>query len=140
MKNFVQEGNTITVAAPADVMSGQLVVVGSIVGVAAFSASSGAAVEVTVEAFRTPQGHHRRDRADRQAVLRLRPGEAYEDGGHRQQAHGGRGHGRRRQRRHHRELSPDAHRSDWARIAGGAVSQGRLPREWAAAIFVFGST
>jgi predicted RecA/RadA family phage recombinase len=49
MKNFVQKGNTITVAAPADVTSGQLVVVGSIVGVAAFSASSGADVEVTVE-------------------------------------------------------------------------------------------
>lgn len=49
MKNFVQKGNTITVAVPADVTSGQLVVVGSIVGVAAYSASSGADVEVTVE-------------------------------------------------------------------------------------------
>jgi predicted RecA/RadA family phage recombinase len=48
MKNFVQEGKTITVAAPANVASGQLVVVGSIVGVAAFDASSGADVEVTV--------------------------------------------------------------------------------------------
>src|SRR5579885_1983538 len=49
MKNFVQEGKTITVTAPADVISGQLVVVGSIVGVAAFTAASGADVEVTVE-------------------------------------------------------------------------------------------
>ncbi len=49
MKNFVQKGNTITVAAPADVTSGQLVVVGSIVGIAAFAVSSGADVEITVE-------------------------------------------------------------------------------------------
>jgi len=49
MKNFVQEGNTITVTAPAVVTSGQLVVVGSIAGVAAFDAASGADVEVTVE-------------------------------------------------------------------------------------------
>ena len=49
MKNYVQEGNTITVTAPATVTSGQLVVVGSINGVAAFDAASGADVEVTVE-------------------------------------------------------------------------------------------
>jgi predicted RecA/RadA family phage recombinase len=49
MKNFVQEGNTITLTASADVTSGQLIVVGSIVGVAAFDAASGADVEVTVK-------------------------------------------------------------------------------------------
>lgn len=49
MKNFVQEGKTITVTAPANVASGQLVVAGSIVGVAAFDAASGAEVEVTME-------------------------------------------------------------------------------------------
>jgi len=49
MKNYVQEGNTITVAAPAIVTSGQLVVIGAINGVAAFDAASGADVEVTVE-------------------------------------------------------------------------------------------
>ena len=49
MKNFVQDGNTITVTAPAAVTSGQLVVVGSINGVASFDAASGADVEVTVE-------------------------------------------------------------------------------------------
>jgi predicted RecA/RadA family phage recombinase len=49
MKNFVQQGNTITVTAPAAVASGQVVVVGSLVGVAAFDAASGADVEVTVE-------------------------------------------------------------------------------------------
>lgn len=47
MKNFVQEGKTITVIAPATVTSGQLVVVGSIVGVAAFDAASGAAIEIS---------------------------------------------------------------------------------------------
>lgn len=49
MKNFVQDGKTITVIAPAAVASGQLVVAGSIVGVAAFDAASGAEVEVTME-------------------------------------------------------------------------------------------
>src|SRR3990167_2680627 len=47
MKNFVQEGRTITVIAPAAVLSGQLVVVGSIVGVAAFDAAQDAEVEIT---------------------------------------------------------------------------------------------
>jgi predicted RecA/RadA family phage recombinase len=49
MKNFVQAGKTVTVTAPADVTSGDLVVVGSIVGVAAFTAASGADVEVDTE-------------------------------------------------------------------------------------------
>jgi predicted RecA/RadA family phage recombinase len=49
MKNFVQEGDTLTVTAPATTTSGSLVVVGSIVGVAAFDAASGAEVEVQVE-------------------------------------------------------------------------------------------
>jgi len=49
MKNYVQEGRTITVAAPANVTSGQLVVVGSIVGVAAFDAESGADVEIVTQ-------------------------------------------------------------------------------------------
>ena len=47
MKNFVQEGKTITVIAPAAVLSGDLVVVGSIVGVAAFDAAQDAEVEIT---------------------------------------------------------------------------------------------
>jgi predicted RecA/RadA family phage recombinase len=49
MKNFVQNGNSITVTAPAAVASGQLVVVGSLAGVAAFDAAVGADVELTVE-------------------------------------------------------------------------------------------
>ena len=47
MKNFVQEGKTITVIAPAAVLSGDLVVVGSIAGVAAFDAAQDAEVEIT---------------------------------------------------------------------------------------------
>jgi len=49
MKNYIQPGETVTVTAPADVTSGTLVVVGSLVGVAAFDAASGADVEVDTE-------------------------------------------------------------------------------------------
>lgn len=49
MKNYIQPGDTITVTAPAAVTSGALVVVGSIVGVAAFNAASGADVEIQTE-------------------------------------------------------------------------------------------
>ena len=49
MKNFIQDGETITLAAPADVVSGGVVVVGSIVGVASVTALSGADVEVQTE-------------------------------------------------------------------------------------------
>ncbi len=52
MKNFIQPGETITVTAPADVASGAVLVVGSIVGIAAYTALSGADVEVqTVGVF-----------------------------------------------------------------------------------------
>lgn len=46
MRNFVQPGNMMTVAAPADVLSGAGVLVGSMFGVAAFDAVSGADVEI----------------------------------------------------------------------------------------------
>jgi predicted RecA/RadA family phage recombinase len=49
MKNYVQEGKTITVTAPAAVASGQYVVVGAIRGVAAFDAASGEPVELATE-------------------------------------------------------------------------------------------
>jgi len=50
MKNFIQEGVTLTVAAPAGgVISGQLVVAGRIIGVAAFDALVGVNVEVQTE-------------------------------------------------------------------------------------------
>lgn len=46
MKNFVQPGDVLTVTAPADVASGDLVVVGSLFGVASASAKNGDAVEI----------------------------------------------------------------------------------------------
>jgi predicted RecA/RadA family phage recombinase len=46
MKNYVQEGDTITVTAPAIVKSGELVQVGRIRGVAVTDAASGAQVEL----------------------------------------------------------------------------------------------
>lgn len=44
-KNYVQPGETLTVVAPADVVSGAGVLVGSLFGIALFSATSGAPVE-----------------------------------------------------------------------------------------------
>ncbi len=56
MKNYIQAGNTVTVTAPANVTSGALVVVGSLVGVTAFDAASGADVEIdTVGVFSVPK-------------------------------------------------------------------------------------
>ena len=50
MKNFIQPGNTITVIAPVGgVLSGQLAVVGSIIGVANYDAVAGAQAELSVE-------------------------------------------------------------------------------------------
>ena len=46
MNNFTQPGNTLTVTAPAAVTSGQLVVVGSIVGVASTTEAIGVPVEL----------------------------------------------------------------------------------------------
>lgn len=47
MKNFVQPGDVLTVIAPADVASGDLVLVGSLFGIATASAKAGAELEVT---------------------------------------------------------------------------------------------
>jgi predicted RecA/RadA family phage recombinase len=49
MKNFVQGGEVITVAAPYALTSGQGVLVGSLFGVAAFDAANGANVEIATE-------------------------------------------------------------------------------------------
>lgn len=49
MRNYIQPGKTITVPAPADVKSGELVVVGSLFGVAEFSAAEGDPVEIATE-------------------------------------------------------------------------------------------
>lgn len=46
MKNFIQPGDTLTVAAPYDVASGGGVLVGKLFGIAAFSAKSGEPVEI----------------------------------------------------------------------------------------------
>ena len=45
-RNFVQPGYTLTIPAPATVASGDVVVAGSIVGIAAGNAASGAPVDV----------------------------------------------------------------------------------------------
>ncbi|WP_336801712.1 DUF2190 family protein [Kaistia sp. MMO-174] len=45
MKNYVKPGDMLTLAAPYDVASGGGLLVGSIFGIAAFSALSGAVVE-----------------------------------------------------------------------------------------------
>lgn len=56
MKNFKQPGDTITVTAPAAVASGDGVLVGSLFGVANFSADSGAEVEIkTTGVFELPK-------------------------------------------------------------------------------------
>lgn len=49
MKNFVQSGDVITVAAPADVASGQFVAIGSLFGVAQASAMAGDDVALATE-------------------------------------------------------------------------------------------
>jgi len=49
MRNFVQPGKTITVLAPANVLSGDFVVVGAMYGFAAYDALSGAEVEIVTE-------------------------------------------------------------------------------------------
>ena len=48
MVNYVSKGDTVTVVAPYTVTSGMLVLVGSIVGVAAYDAASGANVDIAV--------------------------------------------------------------------------------------------
>jgi predicted RecA/RadA family phage recombinase len=46
MKNYIEPGDTLTVAAPAVVNSGDVVIVGKLVGVATVNAASGAPVAV----------------------------------------------------------------------------------------------
>jgi predicted RecA/RadA family phage recombinase len=47
MKNFIQEGDTLTVAAPSGgVVSGALVIIGSLIGVAVMTAAVGVKVAV----------------------------------------------------------------------------------------------
>jgi predicted RecA/RadA family phage recombinase len=46
MRNFVQPGDTLTIPAPATVASGEPVIAGEIIGIAAGAAASGALVDV----------------------------------------------------------------------------------------------
>lgn len=46
MNNFVQHGNNVTIAAPAAVNSGALVLIGALVGVACNTAAAGAEVQI----------------------------------------------------------------------------------------------
>jgi len=49
MKTFRQQGDTVTVTAPANVVSGQGVLVGDLFGAALFDAPSGQPVDIAVE-------------------------------------------------------------------------------------------
>lgn len=49
MRNYVQPGNTLTVPSPAAVASGDLVVIGNLIGVAAGDAAAGDPLDLTVE-------------------------------------------------------------------------------------------
>jgi predicted RecA/RadA family phage recombinase len=56
MKNYVQEGKNVTVIAPADVVGGQGLLVGSLFGVVGKDAKSGEEVEVaTVGVYELPK-------------------------------------------------------------------------------------
>ncbi|MGY6568511.1 MAG: DUF2190 family protein [Salinarimonas sp.] len=46
MKNFVQTGDIVTVPAPAEVASGDILIVGGLIGVAVKDAASGAPVNI----------------------------------------------------------------------------------------------
>lgn len=52
-KNYIQPGDTVTVPAPADVSSGDGVLVGKLFGVAQFSAKSGDDVEISTKGVYT---------------------------------------------------------------------------------------
>ncbi len=49
MKNYLQPGKTLTVASPGTITSGQLLVVGSIVGIANYDATVSDPLEIDIE-------------------------------------------------------------------------------------------
>jgi predicted RecA/RadA family phage recombinase len=49
MKNFVQPGVSLTLPAPADVVSGDVVIVGSLIGIASETVLSGADLDIETE-------------------------------------------------------------------------------------------
>ncbi len=48
MKNFLQRGDTLTLVAPADLSSGDVVIVGNFIGIAAHDADNGAEIETSL--------------------------------------------------------------------------------------------
>lgn len=56
MKNFVQNGVNLTLPAPANILSGEVVIIGDIHGVAAINAAEGADLDVVSEGvFQLPK-------------------------------------------------------------------------------------
>lgn len=56
MRNYVQPGDTLTLTAPEEIVSGGVVIVGAIIGVANGDAANGAPVDVdTVGVFTLPK-------------------------------------------------------------------------------------
>lgn len=56
MKNYIQNGDTLTIPAPTAVLSGQPVIAGAIIGIASGNAASGAPVDVaTSGVFELPK-------------------------------------------------------------------------------------
>lgn len=49
MKNYIQPGRALTLAAPSEVSSGDIVIVGSIFGIAAGDAATGEPVDIETE-------------------------------------------------------------------------------------------
>lgn len=49
MKNYVQKGETLTIPAPEDIVSGQIVAVGGLIGVAAGDAANGENFDLVTE-------------------------------------------------------------------------------------------
>ena len=48
MKNYIQRGDTVTLAAPYSVSGGDVVVIGQVIGVAAYDALAGTPVETAL--------------------------------------------------------------------------------------------
>ncbi|MEI4473330.1 DUF2190 family protein [Frigidibacter sp. MR17.24] len=49
MKNYVQPGRTVTIPAPAAVLSGDIVVAGNLVGIASGNAAQGEALDLSLQ-------------------------------------------------------------------------------------------
>lgn len=57
MRNYIQPGDTLSLIAPADVKSGDVITIGAFTGVAAYNAKEGDVVETSiVGVFELPKG------------------------------------------------------------------------------------